>query len=97
MWHETAWTEPEPGPDLGPVQQVQVPNLGPEPNFGIATLEIGRSGARTDHHLTTSHLSITKIPLRAPSSTLWKWSGEGQSTTTGYFLHQPRKKTSKQT
>ena len=38
-WHETAWTEPEPGPDLGPVQQVQVPNLGPEPNFGIANLE----------------------------------------------------------
>src|ERR1700678_2842336 len=36
-WHETAWTEPEPGPDLGPVQQVQVPNLGPEPNFGIAS------------------------------------------------------------
>src|SRR6202522_4875632 len=37
-WHKTAWTEPEPGPDLGPVQQVQVPNLGPEPNFGIASI-----------------------------------------------------------
>src|SRR5271168_1085547 len=44
-WHETAWTEPEPGPDLGPVQQVQVPNLGPEPNFGIARNEGNHSNS----------------------------------------------------
>ena len=55
-WHETAWTEPEPGPDLGPVQQVQVPNLGPEPNFGIASFNGMISKIKVVHRWTiTKH------------------------------------------